>query len=148
MSSILYETYAKSPEKGLSAEKIPTKAYLYLKDKETEEVIEDTTQFVGNEIFIAALLHRWYEPAAGFMCVYKDAYRIEQVTEGKVVGIYHRLNGGAWAKIGSVTIDRGCGGRLDYVLTEAGRHDFYAKFEGTAYLAGCEKAAKTFARAR
>ena len=145
--SILYETYAKSPEKGLTGEKIPTKAYLYLKDKKTEEIIEDTTQFVGNEIDVAVILHRWYEPGAGYMCVFKNAYPIEQVTEGKLVNIYHRLNGGAWAKIGSVTISRGCGGHLYYTLTQAGTHDFYAKFEGTAYLAGCEKAAKTFARA-
>ena len=144
---ILYESYSVSPEKGLTAQKIPTRTAIYLWDVADGKIVytsvEGTTQFVGKQIAIVATMHAKVDGHAHYpdMCYSK-------------IHIYHKLNTGPWELMRTVEICRTSeagapshgGADIFYTLTKAGTHTFYAKYDGTDKYAGSSKAAKTFAR--
>lgn len=139
--SILYESYGQSPEKRISAQLRPTLIGLYLFDEAYAKSMEGETVFVGTKITIVTTLH---EKTNGATC--KNPAYYPESTENQPVDVFHRVDGGAWEKIFTVTIsqtsDHGspshCGADKYYTLSKAGTHDFYAKYGGNAYLEGCE----------
>ena len=148
---LIYENvFGTSVTRGVSATKRPVVIGFFLFDAAHKTRIEDTTLFTGTKITIVATLH---EKADGAAC--KDPAYYPESTEKQPVDIYHRVAGGAWAKLFTVTISvtsdhaspAHCGADKYYTLMAMGKHEFYAYYAGNAYLEGCKsKVAKSFAR--
>lgn len=123
---ILYP-FSKSPEKQVTAQKIPTTSGCYLRNITDTDTVEGKTLNVGTSILVAAGVHAkgsWLQ---------------------KPVSIYHRLNAGAWEKLTTKTAPKDT---VDYpyTLTKAGIHTFYSEFAGDDTYEGCSKAVRLSAR--
>ena len=136
---LLYENvFSKSPEKAITAQKIPTKLECKLLNLGRYEYPSGAVVYVGTEILVYANLY--YQKPGGTW----------DWLPGKTINVYHRLNTGSWEKIGTITTgveDPGYGwGTLKYKLVAAGKHTFYNEFPGDATYVGCEKAVRAFAK--
>jgi hypothetical protein len=148
---LIYENvFGTSVTRGVSATKRPVLVGCALFDEAYKTRIEDTTLYTGTKITIVITLH---EKTDGATCKSPDVY--PESTEKQPVDVYHRVAGGAWEKLFTVTIsvtsDHGtpahCGADKYYTLMAVGKHEFYAYYAGNAYLEGCKsKVAKSFAR--
>jgi len=148
---LIYENvFGKSITRGVSATKRPVEVRIYLFDKEYTKYVEDTTVYTGTKILIVVAL---CEKTNGCVCKDPDVY--PESTDHQPVDVYHRVEGGSWSKLFTVTTgvtsDIGkpteCTAHKFYTLMEAGKHEFYAEYKGNAYLEGCEsRVAKSFVR--
>jgi hypothetical protein len=148
---ITYENvFGTSVTKGISGAKRPVIVGCYLFDEAYATKLEDTTVFTGTKITVVITLH---EKVDGATCKNPDVY--PESTEKQPVDVYHRLEGGAWEKLWTVTTSvtsdhghpAGCGADKYYTLMGVGKHEFYASYAGNAYLEGCKsKVAKSLAR--
>jgi len=148
---LLYENvFGTSVTRGVSTAKRLTLVGCALFDEAYKTRIEDTTLYTGTKITIVVSLH---EKTDGASCKSPDVY--PESTEKQPVDIYHRVAGGAWEKLFTVTISvtsdhaspSHCGADKYYTLMGVGKHEFYTYYAGNAYLEGCKsKVAKSFAR--
>lgn len=138
MDPFAYETYSlsKSPEKVIKAEKIPTKASIFLLPSPAGIGVEpyppDAIVPVGTRIVIRCCLSR----------------RVNGLTllPGKPLDVRHRLNTGSWELLKRVTSTSPMCVDVEYTIAKGGKHTFYIEFPGDDTYAGCSKAVKTFAR--
>lgn len=139
--ALLYENvFGKSVERSVTTAKRPVAVGLGLFDEKYTKRIENTTLYTGTKILIVVTLH---EKVDGYMCKNPDIY--PESTDRQPVDVYHRVNGGAWEKLFTVTTGvtsdigkpAGCGADKYYTLMSVGKHDFYAEYKGNAYLEGC-----------
>jgi len=127
----------------VTASKRPTHVGIALFDEKRQNRVEGTTVYTGTKILIVVSLH---EVTDGYSCK-NEAYYPES-TNKQPVDVYHRVEGGAWEKLFTVTTgvtsDAGtpanCGADKIYTLTASGKHEFYAEYAGNAYLEGCGSA--------
>jgi len=148
---LIYENvFGTSVTRGVSAAKRPVLVGCALFDEAYKNRIEDTTLYTGTKILIAVTLH---EKTDGYSCKSEAVY--PESTNKQPVDVYHRVAGGAWEKLFTVTTgvtsDPGtpaaCGAHKYYTLIGVGKHEFYTYYAGNAYLQGCKsKVAKSFAR--
>ena len=148
---LLYENvFGTSVTRGVSATKRPVLVGCALFDATYKTRIEDATLYTGTKITIVVTLH---EKTDGYTCKNPDVY--PESTEKQPVDVYHRLAGGAWEKLFTVTTSvtsdhgtpAGCGADKYYTPMGVGKHEFYTYYAGNAYLEGCKsKVAKSFAR--
>lgn len=129
--SILYESYAKSPEAVITGQKKPTAMRIFLWNETATERMENKTVHVGTKILVRSAL---FQPVDGMMTI-----------DGKRHIVHHRVDTGAWETIKDETTPSNSTDTL-YTITNAGVHVFYAEFLGDAEYEGCRKAAKSFAR--
>ena len=135
---------SESPTRSVAGAKRPTRLDLWLFDEAWREYVHDKALFVGTRILLSIALSELVDTAP--TCRDPGVWGWDISTSGKTVDVYHRLNGGPWEKIRTVTTGKTgdkrapglCGANIFYILTKAGKHDFYAEFKGTDYLAGCE----------
>jgi len=149
--SLLYENvFGESTRKEVGASKRPVAVGCGLRDEAGITDIHGATVFTGTKIKIIVTLH---EKSNGYSCKNPDYY--PESTEKQPVDVYHRVAGGAWTKIftvtTSVTADNGypagCGANKYYTIMGVGTHEFYAKYNGNEYLEGCgSKVVKSLAR--
>jgi len=134
----------------VSATKRPVLVGCALFDEAKKTRIEDTTLYTGTKITIVVSLH---EKSDGASCRNPDYF--PESTDKQPVDVYHRVEGGAWEKLFTVTTGvtsdhaspAHCGADKYYTLAATGKHEFYAYYAGNAYLEGCKsKVAKSFAR--
>lgn len=148
---ILYENvFGQSTTKEVGASKRPVYVGCQLRDEAGVNVIDGKAVFTGTKIKVIVTLH---ELLNGVGCKNPDYY--PESTEKQPVDVYHRVAGGAWTKIFTVTTSvtaddgrpAGCGANKYYTVMGVGAHEFYAKYNGNAYLEGCgSKVVKSFAR--
>ncbi len=148
---IIYENvFGTSVTRGISVAKRPVLVGCYLFDEAYTKRIEDTTVYTGTKITIVVTLH---EKTDGASCKNPDYY--PESTDRQPVDVYHRVAGGAWEKIFTVTTGvtsdhgtpRACGADKYYTLVGEGKHEFYAQYNGNAYLEGCKsKVVKSLAK--
>lgn len=127
----------------VTASKRPTFASLYLFDEAWKNRLEGATVYTGTKITIVVTL---YEKTDGLTCKNPDFY--PESAEKQPVDVYHRVNGGAWEKLFTVTTSvtsdhqapSHCGADKYYTLTAPGKHEFYAEYAGNAFLEGCPSA--------
>jgi len=135
--AFLYENiFSTSPEKQITATKIPTQLErFYIQDPTNATEWTGLTVYVGTNVRIRAILEDYSRGYWG------------SISEERNVAIYHKLNDGAWENIGFVTCKPATPmGDLYYILDKAGTHTFQARFGGDAKFAGCSKVVKAFAR--
>jgi hypothetical protein len=124
----------------VTASKRPTHVGIALFDEAWKTRVEGTTVYTGTKITIVATLH---EKTDGYSC--KDPAYYPESTDKQPVDVYHRVEGGLWEKLFTVTTGvtsdhgtpGGCGADKIYTLTAPGKHEFYAEYAGNAYLEGC-----------
>jgi len=148
---LIYENvFGTSVTRGVSAAKRPVAVGCALFDEAYKTRIEDTTLYTGTKITIVVTLH---EITDGYSCKNPDYY--PESTEKQPVDVYHRVEGGPWEKLFTVTTSvtsdhgtpAGCGADKYYTLMAVGKHEFYAYYAGNAYLEGCQsKVAKSFSK--
>lgn len=141
---LIYENvFGVSETRGITAQKRPVHIGISLWNEDRTRRIEETTVYTGTKITIVVTLHEVVN--GGYVCKNPDYY--PESTANQPIDIYHRLEGGTWRKIATVTTDRSCGAECKYTLMGVGRHEFYAEYKGNEYLEGCKsKVAKSFAR--
>lgn len=127
----------RSLERAITALKIKTSLALGIFKPDLSEELTGKTVNVGTEIVLYATLYKSIN--GGW----------EHIERGKPVSFYHRLNTGAWEKIGTVntgtcaTRPEACGrgnASVLYTLAKAGTHSFYAEFLGDDVYEGCPSA--------
>jgi len=148
---LIYENvFGVSTTHGVAAAKRLTLVGLALFDEARTTRIENTTLYTGTKITIVVTLH---EKTDGASCKNPDYY--PESTEKQPVDVYHRVAGGAWEKLFTVTTSvtsdhgtpSGCGADKYYTVMAVGTHEFYSSYAGNAYLEGCgSKVAKSFAK--
>lgn len=120
--------FSKSVERAVNAQKYPTRVIFYLQRSDGVD-IDGTTQYVGLGIRLRPVLE------------YQGADAVWRWLSSKNMDIYHRLDTGAWEKLGTVTQGAsGVYGDYNTTLPVAGKHTYYAEFPGDAYYAGCPSA--------
>ena len=149
---ILYENVlGTSVTRAVAAAKRPVAVGIALWDAAQTIRIENTTKFTGTKISIDVTLHEFVD--GGHSC--KNPAYYPESTQKQPVDVYHRLEGGAWEKLFTVTTSvtsdhgtpAGCGADKYYTVMGVGKHEFYAYYAGNVYLEGCKsKVAKSFAR--
>lgn len=131
----------RSLERAITAAKIQTSLALGIFKPDLSEEWTGKTVTVGTQIVLYATLYRSCGPGCW-----------EHIESGKPVNFYHKLNNGAWEKIGTVntgtcaTRPEACGrgnASMLYTLAKAGTHSFYAEFLGDDTYEGCPSQAKT-----
>jgi hypothetical protein len=136
---LLYENvFSKSPEKGLTATKIPTKfAWLSLLSEDTYTDYENKTLYVGTVVRVCAYL-QYQKP---------DGTWTSLENKKALVHFFHKLDTGAWEDLGTGDTPRSASiyEKL-YTLAKAGAHRFYAEFPGDDTYEGCKKAVRAFAK--